>query len=47
MDVLDAIRGRRSIRAFKNKDVSNNTVETLVDAARWALQQETFNRGNS
>ena len=36
MEVLDAIRGRRSIRAFKNKDVSNDTVETLIDAVRWA-----------
>jgi nitroreductase len=35
MDVLDAIRGRRSIRAFKSKDVSNSIVETLIDAARW------------
>lgn len=36
MDVLDAIRGRRSIRVFKNDDVSEETVEKLIDAARWA-----------
>lgn len=36
MDVLDAIRGRRSIRAFKNDYVSEETVEKLIDAARWA-----------
>jgi nitroreductase len=37
MDVLKAIRGRRSVRAFKSeKDVSEETVEGLIDAARWA-----------
>ena len=37
MDVLEAIRGRRSVRAFmSDKDVLEETVETLVDAARWA-----------
>ncbi|MEM2954120.1 MAG: nitroreductase family protein, partial [Candidatus Bathyarchaeia archaeon] len=36
MDVLEAIKGRRSIRAFKNVDVSEETVERLIDAARWA-----------
>jgi nitroreductase len=36
MDVLDAIKGRRSIRVFQEKDVSAETVEKLIDAARWA-----------
>jgi len=36
MDVLDAIKGRRSIRAFKRRDVSAEVVEKLIDAARWA-----------
>ena len=36
MDVLQAIKGRRSIRAFKNQDVPAETVEKLIDAARWA-----------
>ena len=36
MDVLEAIRGRRSVRAFKSQDVSQELVEELVDAARWA-----------
>jgi len=36
MDVLEAIKGRRSIRAFKNQDVPAETVEDLIDAARWA-----------
>jgi len=36
MDVLEAIRGRRSIRAFKSKDVPPEIVEKLIDAARWA-----------
>jgi nitroreductase len=36
MDVLEAVKGRRSIRAFKNQDVPAETVEELIDAARWA-----------
>jgi len=36
MDVLDAIKGRRSIRAFKDEDVPAGVVEKLIDAARWA-----------
>lgn len=36
MDVLEAIEGRRSIRAFKSQDVSAETVEKLIDAARLA-----------
>ena len=36
MDVLEAVKRRRSIRAFKHQDVSEEIVEKLVDAARWA-----------
>jgi nitroreductase len=36
MDVLEAVKGRRSIRAFKNQDVPSEIVEKLIDAARWA-----------
>jgi len=37
MDVLEAIKGRRSVRAFDGaKDVSEKIVEGLIDAARWA-----------
>lgn len=36
MDVLEAIRGRRSIRAFGAGEVPNEAVDKLVDAARWA-----------
>ncbi len=36
MDVLEAIKGRRSIRMFKNDKVPTQLVETLVDAAQWA-----------
>jgi nitroreductase len=37
MDVLEAIKGRRSVRAFESgRDVSEKTVEGLIDAARWA-----------
>lgn len=36
MDVLEAIKGRRSIRAFKNQDVPAEIMEGLIDAARLA-----------
>jgi len=36
MDVLEAIKGRRSIRAFKSQNVSAEIIEKLIDAARWA-----------
>lgn len=36
MDVLEAVRKRRSIRAFRSQDVPAKIVEKLVDSARWA-----------
>jgi len=36
MEVLDAIRTRRSIRRYKNTPVDDRTLETVLDAARWA-----------
>jgi len=36
MDVLEAIKGRRSIRTFKSKEVTQETVEKIIDAVRWA-----------
>ncbi|MDH5374923.1 MAG: nitroreductase family protein [Candidatus Bathyarchaeota archaeon] len=36
MDVLEAIKGRRSIRIFKTKEVPPEIVKKLIDAARWA-----------
>jgi nitroreductase len=36
LDVFEAIKGRRSIRTFKDQEVSAELVEKLVEAARWA-----------
>ena len=36
MEVLEAIKGRRSVRLFTNEPVSEEEVRTLVDAARHA-----------
>ena len=36
MDVFEAIRGRRSVRAFTGENVPEETVEALLDAARMA-----------
>jgi nitroreductase len=34
--VLEAIKGRRSIRSFKSQDVSEEIVKNLIEAATWA-----------
>jgi len=36
MDVFEAIKGRRSIRAYRDMAVSQEIVEKLIEAARWA-----------
>jgi nitroreductase len=36
MELSKAIKGRRSIRAFKQQDVPEETVEKLINAARHA-----------
>jgi nitroreductase len=36
MDVLQAIRGRRSIRRYKTDPISEETLEKVLEAARWA-----------
>jgi len=36
MDVFEAIKTRRSIRAFTKQDVSKEDLKKLLDAARWA-----------
>jgi len=36
LDIFEAIRKRRSIRAFTHEDVSKEEVEKLLDAARYA-----------
>ncbi|MEM2105387.1 MAG: nitroreductase family protein [Candidatus Bathyarchaeia archaeon] len=36
MDVLEAIKGRRSIRAFKRQNIPEETVNKLIEAACWA-----------
>jgi nitroreductase len=36
LDVFKAIKTRRSVRAFTGQQVTDNEVEKLIDAARWA-----------
>ena len=36
MNLFEAIKSRRSVRAFTQEDVSKEEVEKLIDAARWA-----------
>jgi nitroreductase len=36
MDVLDAIKARRSVREFTGGDVSDRQVEVILEAGRWA-----------
>ena len=36
LDVFEAIKGRRSVRAFTKKTVSDEEITKLIDAATWA-----------
>jgi nitroreductase len=36
MNVLEAIKGRRSIRQFADEPIGKDVLEKLLDAARWA-----------
>jgi nitroreductase len=36
LDIFELIKQRRSIRAYTNKDVPDEIVEQLIDAATWA-----------
>jgi len=36
LNVFEAIKTRRSIRAFTREEISDETVEKILDAARWA-----------
>ena len=36
MDLIEAIRDRRSIRSFTNKPVLDNTINELINLAQWA-----------
>ena len=36
MDIFEAIRTRRSIRAFTREEVSDREIKEILDAARWA-----------
>lgn len=36
MNVSDAIRARKSVRAFLDRPVPRSTIETILDTARWA-----------
>lgn len=40
MEVLEAIRTRRSIRKYKTDPVDDQTLNTVLDAARWAPSWE-------
>jgi len=47
MDVLEAIRDRRSIRRYQRKDVPDEKLMRVLEAGRWALQLTTPSRGSS
>ncbi len=36
MTIFDAIKNRRSIRDFKDQDIPEEVVDTLIEAIRWA-----------
>jgi nitroreductase len=36
MDVMEAIKSRRSVREYRSDPISDSDIETVLDAARWA-----------
>jgi len=36
MDILDAVKSRRSVREFTKEDVSDKQVDIVLEAGRWA-----------
>jgi nitroreductase len=42
MEVLEAIKTRRSIRKYKSTPVDDKTVERILEAARWAPSWHNF-----
>jgi len=40
MDLMEAIKGRRSVRKYKPDLVSDQALQTLLEAVRWALPGE-------
>ncbi len=36
MDLITAMKARRSTRAFLSREVTKKSIQTILDAARWA-----------
>lgn len=36
MSILDTIKGRRSVRDFKDKEIPEDVIDALIEAIRWA-----------
>lgn len=36
MDVIEAIKSKRGVREFTDEDVTDTTLEEIMDAGRWA-----------
>ena len=36
MDLMEAIKGRRSIRKYKTDPVSEEVLHTVIEAVRWS-----------
>lgn len=36
MDVMDAIRGRRSVRAYESREVTNEQLAAVLEAVKWS-----------
>ncbi len=36
MELMEAIKGRRSIRKYKQQDISDEDINNILEAARWA-----------
>jgi len=45
MECIEAIKGRRSVRRFKDTAVGNELIDELLSAAQMAPSQATCRRG--
>ena len=45
-NLLEVIQTRRSVRVYKKGKVTDQQLELILEAARWALPAPTLSRGN-
>lgn len=47
MELIDAIKNRRSIREYNNKIIDDEKINKIIEAGIWAPSGKTDNHGDS